>query len=72
MHPMRRTGVVVTAAVPRRVLLLEGWGDEADFAALAKEALSPAALDAIGGEGPYSLGLYRHQITRTKTAWSAG
>ncbi len=62
----------VANAVPRRVLLLEGWGDEADFAALAKEALSPAALDAIGGEGPYSLGLYRHQITRTKTAWSAG
>ncbi len=62
----------VANAVPRRVLLLEGWGDEADFAALAKEALSPAALDAIGGEGPSSLGLYRHQITRTKTAWSAG
>lgn len=62
----------VANAVPRRVLLLEGWGDEADFAALAKEALSPAALDAIGGEGPYSLGLYRHQITRAKTAWSAG
>jgi len=62
----------VANAVPRRVLLLEGWGDEADFVALAKQALSSAALDAVGGEGPYSLGLYRHQITRTKTAWSAG
>lgn len=50
----------------------EGWGDEADFIALAKAALSPAALDACFGSGPYSLGLYRHQITRTKTAWSAG
>lgn len=62
----------VANAVPRRVLLLEGWGDEADFVALAKRELSPAALDAVGGRGPYSLGLYRHQITRTKTAWSAG
>lgn len=62
----------VANAVPRWVLLLEGWGDEADFVALARKELAPAALDAIGGEGPYSLGLYRHQITRTKTAWSAG
>lgn len=62
----------VANAVPRRVLLLEGWGDEADFVALARRELSPAALDAVGAMGPYSLGLYRHQITRTKTAWSAG
>jgi hypothetical protein len=54
------------------VLLLEGWGDEADFIALARKELAPAALDAVGAEGPYSLGLYRNQITRTKTAWSAG
>jgi hypothetical protein len=59
-------------AVPRWVLLLEAWGDEADFTTLAKQALSPAALDAVGGGGPYCLDLYRHQITRTKTAWSAG
>lgn len=62
----------VANAVPRWVLLLEGWGDEADFVTLAKQELSPASLGSIGGEGPYSLGLYRHQITRTKTAWSAG
>jgi hypothetical protein len=62
----------VANAVPRWVLLLEGWGDEADFVALAKRELAPGVLDAIGGNGPYSLGLYRHQITRTKTAWSAG
>ncbi|MGN6097463.1 MAG: hypothetical protein ACTHP8_14635 [Bosea sp. (in: a-proteobacteria)] len=42
----------VANAVPRRVLLLESWGDEADFVALAKQALSSAALDAVGGEGP--------------------
>lgn len=62
----------VANAVPRWVLLVEGWGDEADFVARAREALAPDALLARGGEGPFSLGLYRHQITRTKTAWSAG
>lgn len=62
----------VANAVPRWVLLVEGWGDEADFVALAREALAPDALLALGAEGPFSLGLYRHQITRTKTAWSAG
>lgn len=62
----------VANAVPRRVLLLEGWGDEADFIRLAKAELTADKLDAAGGQGPYALGLYRHQITRTKTAWSAG
>lgn len=62
----------VANAVPRWVLLLEGWGDEADFVALARAELSAEKLGAIGGQGPYSLGLYRHQITRTKTGWSAG
>lgn len=62
----------VTNEVPRWVLLLEGWGDEADFVALAKQELSPGVFDAISAKGPHSLGLYRHQVTRTKTAWSAG
>ncbi|MEI5667454.1 hypothetical protein WBO78_21075 [Bosea sp. CCNWLW174] len=62
----------VANAVPRSVLLLEGWGDEAEFIALARESLSAEELQALGGEGPFSLGLYRHQITRAKTAWSAG
>jgi hypothetical protein len=61
----------VANAVPSWVLLLEGWGDEAAFVELAKTELGAGKLDAIGGQGPYSLGLYRHQITRTKTAWSA-
>ncbi|MDU0338600.1 hypothetical protein [Bosea rubneri] len=62
----------VANAVPRWVLLVEGWGDEADFAALAKAELAGDRLAALGGEGPFNLGLYRHQITRTKTQWSAG
>ncbi|MBA4219762.1 hypothetical protein [Bosea sp. (in: a-proteobacteria)] len=62
----------VDNAVPRWVLLVEGWGDEAEFVALARDQLAAEALQALGGEGPFSLGLYRHQITRTKTAWSAG
>ncbi|MGE7470748.1 hypothetical protein ACQKLX_14995 [Bosea sp. NPDC003192] len=62
----------VANAVPRWVLLVEGWGDETDFIALARAELDAEELRALGGEGPFSLGLYRHQITRTKTAWSAG
>ena len=62
----------VDNAVPRWVLLVEGWGDEAEFVALARDQLAAEALQALGDEGPFSLGLYRHQITRTKTAWSAG
>lgn len=62
----------VANAVPRWVLLLEGWGDESDFVALANAELAAGKLEALGGEGPFDLGLYRHQVTRTKTAWSAG
>ncbi|AMJ60024.1 hypothetical protein [Bosea sp. PAMC 26642] len=62
----------VANVVPRWVLLLEGWGDEDNFVALAKAELASLKMDTLGARGPYSLGLYRHQITRTKTAWSAG
>lgn len=50
-------------AVPRWVLLLEGWGDEQPFVARARSLLAPAALLALGGVGPFDLDVYRHQIT---------
>ncbi len=62
----------VANAVPRWVLLLEGWSDEAGFRTLAKAELAATRFDPLGGRGPYTLGLYRHQVTRTKTAGSAG
>jgi hypothetical protein len=55
-------------AVPRWVLLLEGWGDERAFVAQARMLLTPAALEPLGGVGPFDLDLYRHQITCLGTA----
>jgi len=49
--------------VPRWIVLLEGWGDEAPFIAQARTLLAPAALEALGGIGPFELDIYRHQIT---------
>src|SRR5262249_53725190 len=58
--------------VPRWVVLVEGWGDEASFAATCGEALSDAVLAGLGASGPAAVGLYRLQTSRAKTAWSAG
>lgn len=58
--------------VPRWILLAEGWGDEAPFAATCSEALSDAVLGGFGASGPAAAGLYRLQTSRAKTAWSAG
>ncbi|MCV9937792.1 hypothetical protein OIU35_15670 [Boseaceae bacterium BT-24-1] len=62
----------IANAVPRWVLLVEGWGDEAEFIALARDQLAAEEFEVLGGQGPFSLGLYRHQVTRTKTSWTAG
>jgi hypothetical protein len=69
---VEQTARGVANTVPRWVLLLEGWGDEKDFVSLAKAEFAGGKLEALGVEGPFDLGLYRHQITRTKTPWSAG
>jgi len=56
--------------VPRWIVLVEGWGDEAPFAALCRGEV--AARLAEAGAGQARLGLYRLQASRAKTAWSTG
>jgi hypothetical protein len=58
--------------VPRWILAVEGWGDEAPFAATCGAVLSDAALAGLGASGPAAAGLYRLQVSRAKTAWTAG
>ena len=58
--------------VPRWIVMVEGWADEAPFDALCREALSDAALAKIGAAGPADVGFYRLQNSRAKTAWTAG
>lgn len=50
-------------AVPRTVLLVEGWGDEAPFLLAVRRA---ATRDALGIPEPPAIGFYRHQITLGK------
>ena len=48
-------------AVPRYVLIVEGWGDERGFIADMRERLQAGVLESL--DGPSSLGIYRHKIT---------
>lgn len=48
--------------VPSRAVLVEGWGDEADFADLLAARIPDEALRAEGAEGPIASGLYRLQL----------
>lgn len=50
-------------AVPRWTLLLEGWGDDASFIALARALMAPAVIEPLGGAGPFDLDIYHHQVT---------
>lgn len=45
-------------AVPRHILIVEGWGDETPFLAAVKHGVA-----ALGVTAPGRLGFYRHQIT---------
>ena len=54
--------------VPRWVILLEGWGDEPPFMALARAQFEPPAMHAIGAVGAMDLDIYRHQITHLGAA----
>jgi hypothetical protein len=49
-----------TNAVPRCILVVEGWGDEPAFLAAVKHN-----AEASGLKAPGVLGFYRHQITLT-------
>jgi hypothetical protein len=58
--------------VPRFVVLVEGWGDEAAFRDSIRESLAPARLAATGLEAPPSPGFYRCQITHFAPASPRG
>lgn len=58
----------VANVVPRWVVLLEGWGDEPPFMALASQQLGAPAMQALGAVGAMDLDIYRHQITHTGAA----
>lgn len=51
-------------AVPRCILVVEGWGDERAFIADIRAALAPGLLGRT--EGQSRLGIYRHQIAVTR------
>lgn len=51
--------------IPRWILMVEGWSDEASFAQLCQTALSEHVLASTGAAGPADTGLYRLQATIT-------
>lgn len=53
----------VRNSVPRWVILVEGWGDQAPFATLCTASLGEEALAMTGMVGPVDRGLYRLQAT---------
>lgn len=57
--------------IPRWILMLESWGDEASFASLCDAALPDALLRGAGAKGALGRGLYRLQNWRCKTDWTA-
>ncbi len=58
--------------VPRWIVLVEGWGDEAAFAQLCRSALADEVLVATGASGPIDAGVYRLQLTVTPQDLAAG
>jgi hypothetical protein len=54
-------------AVPRFALVVEGWGDEAAFTALARRELAPRLFESLGAVKPGAAGVYRHQVTRLRS-----
>ncbi len=58
--------------IPRWVLMVEGWADEASFSALCRTALSDDVLIAAGASGPAAAGLYQLQVTIAAADLEAG
>jgi len=58
--------------IPPWIVIVEGWGDEIPFESLCREVLSDEILRSLGIGSGAAFGLYRLQVTRTKTAWTAG
>ncbi|NQW11682.1 MAG: hypothetical protein HQ481_17600 [Alphaproteobacteria bacterium] len=56
--------------VPRWIVIVEGWGDAADFEALCQSVLPDATLLASGAATPIAVDVYRLQTVRTKTDWT--
>lgn len=54
--------------VPRFVLLVEGWGDEAAFAETMKSGNMETRLAGAGVAASGKLGIYRHQVTIAEEA----
>ncbi|MBM3865897.1 MAG: hypothetical protein FJ381_08360 [Verrucomicrobia bacterium] len=54
-------------AIPRRVVMLEGWGDAQSFITTARERLADRAMIALGASGPFALDIYRLQVARQKS-----
>lgn len=49
--------------IPRWVIVVESWGDEAPFSELCQTLLSDAVLASAGADGPAEFGLYRLQAS---------
>jgi hypothetical protein len=58
--------------IPRWILLVEGWGDEAPFDATCEAMAGEAVLRSHGAQGPIAIDRYRLQMTRGKTDGGLG
>ncbi|MGI9302339.1 MAG: hypothetical protein ACR2RB_06475 [Gammaproteobacteria bacterium] len=54
--------------IPRWVLLVEGWGDQASFVEVCRSVLSDDALASAGAAGAAELGLYQLQAQATASS----
>ncbi len=53
----------VANRVPRWIVIVEGWGDDAKFVEYCRTALADKNLEASGAVGPFEAGFYALQAT---------